>query len=288
MFWLPVWEDVAVLQNSARRVFSMVHMFIESGPYMMGPSFAMLSTGDQRSADARPASGSHARGKPRASTTASPGGQAFRAGTLSQAPGATEGPEGGADGAQEGEEGEEVTAALSQDGTSAAPAAASSVTSGAAATSATPGVAHPSVAASVAAATETGVEVLTPAAASAARKPGASTKEAGAGEAGQSPAVKPAKGDGMTTSDGDGIAEAAEKAATAAAAAIAGEESSTSSSSPSSNERRVKAVSGKAGKAEMLKVSAGYRIVPVCPVSKHHPPELTPSGEAEDSALELL
>lgn len=95
---------------------------------MMGTSFALLSKRDKRSADAQPAWVSHARGNPRASKTASPGGQAFRARALSQAPGATAGHEGEADGAQEEEEEEEVTAAPSQCGIPGGPAAASSVT----------------------------------------------------------------------------------------------------------------------------------------------------------------
>lgn len=143
VFWLPVWEDVAVLKTSARRVLSMVYMFIESGPCMMGTSFALLSKREKRSVDAQPALESHSGGKPRASTTASPGGQALRARTLSQPPGAKAQPEGGADGAQEGEE-EEVTAAPTQDGTPAAPVAASSVPGGTAAPCATPDAAQPS------------------------------------------------------------------------------------------------------------------------------------------------
>lgn len=287
VFWLPVWEDVAVLQTSARRVLSMVYRFIESGPCMVGASFALLSKPVKRSADVRPTSGSYMRGKTRAPTTASPGGPASRAGTLSQPPGVTAGPADEADGGKEGEDGEDVTGGTPREGTVAA-AAASSVAGGAAGAFSTLGAAQPSGAAGVAAETE--AVAGTYAAAGAASARGGPPEEMASGEAGKSPAIKPASGDGGTLDAGDFIEEAAAKAAAAAAAAaaaIAGDGSSSSSSSSARrNAGRVKGVSRTAGHA--AKARAGSRIIPVCPVSEHPPPAMTPSPEAENTALELF
>lgn len=144
------------------------------------------------------------------------------------------------------------------------------------------------MAVSWAAPTEKDVEVRAFAVASADREAWASTEEERVDEAGQYPAVKPANGDGMKTNDGDGIAEAAGKASAAAAATVAGEESSSSSKSTRMNPVRAKGVVGKAGHPAKLTARAFYRIVPVCLVSEHQPPALTPSGEAEDLGFELF
>lgn len=192
VFWLPVWEDVAVFQTSARRVLSMVYRFIKSGPCMMGTSFRQLSNSVSRSADALPTSGSHMSGTPHAPTTVSPGGPASRAGTFSQPPKVTAGPADEADGGEEGDDGQEVTGGTRREGTVPAPAA-SSVAGGEAGAPSTRGAAQPSGASGVV--TEMDTVAVTSAATGEGSAPGGTPEETAAGEAKEAAAMKPAIGD---------------------------------------------------------------------------------------------
>lgn len=219
--------------------------------------------------------------------TASPGGRASRAGSLLQPPSLTAGPAHDANWEKEGEYREDVTSGNPSEGNVAA-ATASSVAGGAAGAQSTRGAAQPSSGAGLC--SETDAMAAPSAAAGAASGPEGSLEGTPAGEARKCSAIEPASGDGGTLDVGVFIEKAAPTAAAPATAASAAIVCDVSSSSSSSAARRSagedKGVSKTAGHA--AKARPGSRVIPVCPVSEHPLPGMTPSPEAENMALELF